>query len=515
MYYEITRVEGAMFQIQSKVCDPLTEGVELLVNSASIKVVPMMKSYRELLVMRSNFSTMTAFGKDNKGGVAILFGMSLCLLLGFGALAIDFARGQSTKDSLQQDLDATLLYVGTQIAKNPDIGDAQAIAQTYLDGLRRQRQAKGAVTLALVQPDATSFQATADAKVTTTLMGIFGVKTLDVQVSSEVQVGQQPVEFALVLDNTLSMQGSKLTALKSAANSLIDAIYQGLNAEQFVKVSVVPFADYVNIGQANRNAPWMSVPNDTTKTENICRDVQQPTLVPGSCRDVTYSYTQDGVPMTGTTQQCDYTYGPPVNQCSDVTTSETWYGCAGSRDYPLNVKDENYAVRVPGVMNTWCPNAITPLSNEKDTAKAAIDAMYATGNTYIPAGLTWGWATLSSQAPFEEAKDTINGQKVRKIMVLMTDGHNTISPTVPYNGYHWNSDTAQANAYTTELCSNAKAAKIEIYTVAFEVTDATVKSILEGCASESGNFHDAADASQLEEAFEQIAADFSPLRLSR
>jgi len=312
-------------------------------------------------------------------------------------------------------------------------------------------------------------------------MGIFGVSMLDVQVASEAQVGQQPVEFALVLDNTLSMEGSKLTALKSAANSLVDAIYQGLNADQFVKVSVVPFAEYVNVGQANRNAAWMSVPIDTSTTTNVCQDVREATVVPGSCHDVSYTYTQDGQQKTATTQQCEYTYGPPVNQCSDVTTTETWNGCAGSRDYPLNVKDENYSERVPGVMNVWCPNAITPMSNQKDTAKAAIDAMYATGNTYIPAGLMWGWATLTSQAPFEEAQDTVNGKSVRKIMVLMTDGFNTISPTLPYNGYHWGYDTAKANEYTTELCTNAKAANIEIYTIAFEVTDETIKSVLQGC----------------------------------
>lgn len=465
--------------------------------------------------MRSKFLPVVAFGKDDKGGIAILFGISLCLLMGFGALAIDFARGQSTKSSLQQDLDATLLYVGSELTRSAQITDAQAMAQTYFDGLRRQRQAIGDVKLVLVQPDATSFQATADAKVPTMLMGIFGVSMLDVQVASEAQVGQQPVEFALVLDNTLSMEGSKLTALKSAANSLVDAIYQGLNADQFVKVSVVPFAEYVNVGQANRNAAWMSVPIDTSTTTNVCQDVREATVVPGSCHDVSYTYTQDGQQKTATTQQCEYTYGPPVNQCSDVTTTETWNGCAGSRDYPLNVKDENYSVRVPGVMNVWCPNAITPMSNQKDTAKAAIDAMYATGNTYIPAGLMWGWATLTSQAPFEEAQDTVNGKSVRKIMVLMTDGFNTISPTLPYNGYHWGYDTAKANEYTTELCTNAKAANIEIYTIAFEVTDETIKSVLQGCASDSGNYHDAADASQLEEAFEKIAADFSPLRLSR
>ena len=141
--------------------------------------------------------------------------------------------------------------------------------------------------------------------------------------------------------------------------------------------------------------------------------------------------------------------------------------------------------------------------------------MSTTGNTYIPAGLMWGWATLSKNAPYDQAEDAINGQKVRKIMVLMTDGFNTLSPTVPHNGSHFGSDTAQSNTYTQELCSNIKAQKVTIYTVAFDVTDANIKSILESCASSPGNYFDASNASELQEAFEKIAADFSPLRLTR
>ncbi len=465
--------------------------------------------------MRSVYSRAMAFAGERSGSVAILFAMSAFVLFGFAALAVDYARGQSSKDSLQQDLDATLLYVGTEVSKQPEGLDPQAMAQSYIEGLRRQKQSLGDVTVQVTQTDATSFHATASAKVPTTMMGVFGKSMLDIEAKSEAQIGQQPVEFALVLDNTLSMDGAKLTSLKSAASALVDAVYQNSNSDQFVKVSVVPFAEYVNVGQAYRGAPWMSVPANTTTTQNICYDAQVPVLVDGSCRDVTYNYTADGKPMTSTYTQCDYTYGPPDMQCSDSTWTNSWNGCAGSRNYPLNVLDQDYATKVPGIMDVSCPTELTPLSNDKATAHAAIDAMYATGDTYIPAGLMWGWAALSKSAPYEEAEDFKNGQKVRKIMVLMTDGFNTLSPTVPYDGTHRGTDTASSNALTTELCTNIKAANIEIYTVAFEVTNDDIKAILQGCASSPGNFYDAANAQALDIAFEQIAADFSPLRLTR
>ena len=463
----------------------------------------------------SKFGTKP-FVDDRSGSIAIVFAVSLAALCGIAGLALDFARGQSVKEAMQQDLDATIMYVGAEFNRKPNGRDVQALAQAYFKGLPRQKHSAQPASISISHPDASTFVAHAHTKLPTALMNLYGYGTMNVNAMSEAQIGQQPVEFALVLDNTLSMDGSKIAALKSAANKLVESVFRGVNADKYVKVSIVPFADYVNIGQSHRNALWMSVPADTSTTQNICRDVQSQTVVPGSCHDVTYNYTQDGVPKVGTYTHCDYTYGPPVNQCSDETTTVEWHGCAGSRDYPWNVKDENYAIKkVPGIMNAWCPNEITPLTNQAATAKTAIDDMFATGNTYIPAGLMWGWTTLSPAAPFDQAEDTKDGKKVRKIMVLMTDGYNTLSPTVPYDGTHSGNDTALANKYTAKLCENIKAQKIEMYTVAFQVNDVAVKSILENCASDGSHFQDAGNESALLPAFEKIAADFSPLRLAR
>lgn len=463
-------------------------------------------------MLKSKF--LNFLGND-RGSVAILFSLSLFVLCGIASLAVDFARAQSTKSALQQDLDSTLLFVGTEFIRNAGAGNPQSVGQTYFDGLRREKQIRAPATVSIEQPDNDSFRGTAKARVTTMLMGLVGLKELQVAVTSETQIGQQPVEFSLVLDNTGSMSGSKIEALKSASNSLIETIFNAPNAAANVKMSVVPFAEYVNVGLSNRNKPWMDVPLDTSETTNECSEVRESTEVPGSCREVTYSYTNDGVSGTGSRTQCDYTYGDPTTQCRDVTRSSTWRGCAGSRNYPLNVRDENYSVRIPGIMNVWCPNEITPLTNDIDVVQSAINNMGASGNTYIPAGLMWGWRTLSPKAPFEEGQDTQNGKRVRKIMVLMTDGSNTRSPTTPYDGAHYGNDTAKANTLTSELCTGIKTAGIEVYTVAFEVDDETVKDILEGCASKSGSYFDAGNEVALHDAFEKIAADFTPLRLTR
>ena len=61
---------------------------------------------------------------------------------------------------------------------------------------------------------------------------------------------------------------------------------------------LVPFAQYVNVGMANRNASWMAVPPDTTTTTIYqCWDTY-PNAVKSNCRMVTYTGYDDGVPYT-------------------------------------------------------------------------------------------------------------------------------------------------------------------------------------------------------------------------
>ncbi len=183
----------------------------------------------------------------------------------------------------------------------------------------------------------------------------------------------------------------------------------------------------------------------------------------------------------------------------------------GSRDYPLNVRDENYGNKaVPAVHNVNCATSMLPLSANKTTVLDKINGLTATGNTYIPAGAMWGWAALSPGEPFNEPTDPKRDTK--RYLVLMTDGENTISPTYPYH----NSGTAStANTLTAEVCTNAKAAGIQIFSIAFQVTTSSVKSLLTNCASSSDRFFDATSSTQLSDAFDAIARQMTNLRLAK
>lgn len=453
-----------------------------------------------------------AFVRDERGGMAVVFATSLTALLLTSGVAIDYARLQDVRSQLQRDLDAAVLGAAT----DPRAGETpQASAQRYFSTNWVDKFGAYTVAVNVARSADNRITGQASVRVPTTLMALAGIEDVLVDAASEVELTGQDVEVSLVLDTTASMAGTKLAALQSAAKSLIDTAYELPDAQDHIRIGLVPFSQYVNVGISNRGASWLTVANDSSIEHTDCRTVT-PVIGTSNCRMETFYSHNDGVPYSYQAEVCDNLYGPETTDCTPWTEVNTWNGCVGSRNNPLDVEDEDYANKVPGLMNTACGAPIAPLTNDTDALKTQIDGLIATGDTYIPAGLMWGWSTLSKEAPFEEAKgygEETAGLPVRKIMVLMTDGANTLYPSYPYHATELSG--AQANTLTDQLCANIKDAGIEIYTVAFEVGDEDVKDRLRSCASSLTKFFDAPTPEDLGAAFRNIAKGFTPLRLAR
>lgn len=465
--------------------------------------------------MRIDLRPARIFCRDNRGGVAIIFSFSILALAMVAGLAIDHARAFSTQQALQQDTDSTLLFIARRQMQEGEGFDAQHAAAAYFKTLNREVFAGAETSIVISQPAPDRFRAHSTSTMRTYLGKLFDVANITVGADSEVVLGPRPVEVALVLDNTASMGGAKLDGLKDASKALVDIAYAQPGADENVRIGIVPFGQYVNIGQANRHAPWVFVPNDSTVTGSEVCYMEKPVIGTSNCHTETRTYMNDGVPVSYEANICDYTYGPEAQVCYTPTTVNTWNGCVGSRNYPLETLDGQYETQIPGVMNAACPSEITGLTNDVGVLKGQVDAMVATGETYLPSGLIWGWRVLSKEAPYAEAmgyNELKKGQKARKILVLMSDGKNTLSPTYPE---HTGTDVALANSLSTEICTNIKAKGIEIFSVAFQVDDASARDVLQGCATSTANYFDAQSVAELETAFAQIASEFNPLRLTR
>ena len=455
---------------------------------------------------------------DRLGATATWFALLALPLAVLILGGVDLGRAMNERARLQDALDAATLMVARSGAQTP-----QAMATVGSQALTPEFNANGgSATItgsSFANGPNNTVVGTAQGRFSTIILGLFipgGQLTLSA--NTTVRRGQPiPVELALVLDTTGSMAGQKITDLKNAAKSLVQKLTVNPNGN--VKIGIVPFAQYVNVGVGYRNQPWISVPADYTQHVTPACSTQTTRT---TCQTQTYSCTQysDGEPYQTTCSRsinCVTTpLNPPVTTCpAPYDVQHKWYGCVGSPiPYPKNVQDSDPSRVYPGFMDITCASALTPLTNVQGQVISAINQLSASGNTYIPAGLAWGFNMLSAAQPLTEAAPydpANNNSNPHKTLVLMTDGFNSVNWN-PANGNHnvavnfaAGQTAVSANAYTTELCNNIKTQKIEVFTIAFQVTDPQIKTILQNCASDGSHYFDAADTAGLNAAFDQIA----------
>lgn len=485
------------------------------------------------------------FLKDRSGSFAVMASLSLIPIMLAMGMAVDYVRLRNAQAHLQELADGAVLASAASrentLDKLRDIAEKQ-----YLANFSDKRS--GAISVRNFTADDNSVRMTLQSSIPMMFMQVIGIRTADVSAVAAADRSIGNLEVALVLDNTWSMSdkdssgGTKLDSLKSAALSLVDEVTK--EGKDSVKISVVPYTDYVNVGISNRNKPWLNVAADYSKapsTPETCTTVTETK----SCKKkplATYSCPKivDGVEKPQTcTETCPPAdvvttpVVPPKTTCvTNKPTYYAWYGCVGSRfEGTLRQSDASPAKPYPGILTTsqLCMTPIVPLTSNKTTVVAAIKAMvFKLGSyepyTYIPAGVVWGLNVLSQSEPFSEgaAYDARN-RAPRKAMVLMTDGENT-RRFVSSNGTHTApSGTAAAiatqlkasNDDTVAICKNAKANGIEIFSVAFMVDDANAKTLLESCATDAEHYFDATDAKKLKESFEKIGQSLRVVRLTQ
>jgi Mg-chelatase subunit ChlD len=446
---------------------------------------------------------------DELGSVSIIATLSLIGLMGMAGLAIDYGRMTSTRQELQTLADAALIAAATSArsSQDPQTAAENSLAANW--AVKRRESTASIVISALPNNE---LEGVASTQLPMTFSRVLGWNRVDISVKASVVFGQSLVEMALVLDTTGSMTGQPLSDLQAATKTLLDNAYAPPGATDKVKVAVVPFAQYVNVGVSNRNKPWMSVPANSSTTSNVC-STTSPIIGTSNCTTKTATGYNDGVPYTYTYQDCTYTYGSPVTTCGPQTSATTWNGCAGSRTHPLDIDAKVASGQpVPGVMNTWCGTEMLRLTKDRSTIDSTISSFTAGGETYIPAGLLWGWRAISPDAPFADGTAYTGAGAAKKAMVLMTDGANTKSPNYPD---HEGSDANKANQLMAETCAAIKAQKITLFTVAFNVTDQAAKDRLSACASSPSQFFDAPSASQLTASFQKIGQTLAALYLKK
>jgi Flp pilus assembly protein TadG len=500
--------------------------------------------------------SLRGFLRDRRGALSPIFGLLVIPLTLSAGMAIDVGRAVSSRNDLQDAVDATALSLAHLPTSTPQ-ATLNADAATWL-GAEAKDNNLGPISANVTGANG-QLTVSASSTVATTITAIAGVTSIPVSASSTVKWGLSHVELALVLDNTGSMSASnKLPTLVSAASSLVDTLSSTAGGDPSdLKISVVPFSMTVNVGSTYQNASWMtgSLPSIygadifTTAGTNRFTLFSQLHQTWGGCvesRPAPYDVQEDA-PTSATPATMFVPYFAPdepdtngfYNSYLADGNSGTWQqrqGATAKYSTAITKTGTNSSTGYAYGPNAGC--ALTPLlrltdnTNHMAEVKSTLNSMVAIGDTNIPMGLMWGWHTLTPNAPFADGA-AYNTQGIMKIVVLLTDGanENTVnsdSDASYYSGdgYSWqnrvsglsssnqNTRNAALDTRMTLLCNNMKAQHIIIYAVRIDVSG-TAPAALKNCATNANDFFDVPNVPDLPGVFANIAGDIGQLRIAQ
>ena len=412
------------------------------------------------------------FQSDERGTIAIIFGLMAFVIFWCIGLAVDGGRAYSANSRIARAVDAASLAGARGMRLSGlDVAETKLLTIKYF---RINYEATGGDWSQIqgtpdvrVDPAKGSVQIIVKAKVPTTFGNFGGIDNIDIGKTSVAVFDSKDLEVSLQLDLTGSMNepsgsgGSKLDALKSATQDFIDILIPDAPTAQKVRIGLAPFDVGVNAGA--------------------------------------YIKAVDGNRASGS--NCTFERISPTYQATD--------------DAPVGTDALKISSDLGG---KGCPTAtVIAMSDDKIMLKNNVKTYKTGGSTAGHLGTAWAyyllspnWATIwpaaSKPTPYKDAGS-------QKIAVLMTDGdYNTIGGK---SGANDTSPEAKASIKAAlDTCAAMKADGIIVYTVGFKLS-ASAKVTMEACASGPGRALLAENGDQLHSAFKEIANQITTLRLTQ
>jgi len=257
----------------------------------------------------------------------------------------------------------------------------------------------------------------------------------------------------LVVDNTYSLRYGDLNRLRDAAKGLVALLGDKAAASNAdVRIGMVPFARYVNVGLDHAGADWIDFAN-----------VRNP----------------DGTEWEG----CVHGYYDERDQ--DIALGDAL--------------EAGYDFKAGGDVAKCIISPVTPLTSDASVLDEAADTMARNsgGSTYIPNGLIWGRRMLEADNPVAPHDEHVGAQKT---VVLFSDGSNKL---------YWVRDDVESDTATTSMCTAMKDENIRIIVVAFKLNSGTdddirAMQVLRNCASSESDLIEIDDSDLLNVAFEDV-----------
>jgi Flp pilus assembly protein TadG len=425
------------------------------------------------------------FWSAQGGNVAMMFGLAAVpLVVAMGGF-VDYSRAYLTHTDMQDALDATALALAGQ-ANLAQMSSKQMsdFAQGYFNANFSDPSAQNVSLTSSYSSLGPSVTVTGNATVPAYFLNLIGIQEMPVQASSITVWGQSRLRVSLVLDNTGSMaDDGKMSALKVAAHNLLSQLQNAASVDGDVYVSIIPFVKDVNVGAGNYNQSW------------VRWDLWD--QVNGRCSSSRYS-TESTCTSHRKTWRVDHT---------------TWNGCVTDRDQDYDTTNTaptagTSATLFPAEQYGNCPQQVNGLTYDWKALNNEIDAMQPNGSTNQAIGLQWGWQSLTA-APFTIPPFDSRYQ-YKQVIILLTDGLNTQDRWYGNGSSH----SSQVDARQETLCSNVKAAGVEVYAVQVDTGGDPTSTLLQDCASDPSMFFLLTSADQIVTTFNSIGTALSDLRIS-
>ncbi len=516
--------------------------------------------------------TPTSSVRRQRGSVTLMFLFSMTSILLSLLAAIDIMRYNLVQSRLQSALDSAVLAAGRNLGNlgdSPSQSSQQAWRQDAIGYLSANMPngylgsnydiSKVEIT---VSGDARAGQQIgmrATAELPLLVAGFLTTKTLPLAAgNTAMRRSRSDLELVMVLDNTGSMdwgdnnnkpsKPNRLDALKSAANTLVDTLFNENIPNSNFSIGLVPFSNTVNVRDANGQMPVRWLKNGSVQPFTNAADWHGCMLEPRSGTGALSSPPQVLSPSAQ----------PFMAYFGTFDYQEVWTGWSSGYSYRLaNFRDT-------GLQNTNCIGSPTTfLTSKSATIKSGISKMTPLGGTVIPAGVLWGWRMLSPawRGAAGWGSPTLPQDRssfLTKAMIIMTDGENggfnskenarfnqygtpDISKlTFNSSGYYTGTQTAvrtadaadgganlppygnlydntasltTLNKLLLDTCKAARGEGIKIWTITFSsgANNPVTQSAMRSCASEA--YYHAPSSADLQTIFKSIAGQLSELRL--
>ena len=451
--------------------------------------------------MKQQFKKVLSYFYNTAGNVAPMFGLMAPLLFAAVGGAIDVSHGYLIKQRLTHALDAATLAA----AASSDDTNVQAKVEQFLD-LNYPMEKIGDVYDIQVYVNGDEITASAKANFNTYFIHLIGINELDVGVDTTVEREVQGIEVVLVLDVTGSM-ADEIDELEASVTMFVNRLCEDSECPEDIKIGYVPFSTAVNVG-----------PYGLGEDEN--GDYYGPAFVNNPTgREFDQGHFDEwhgcvlADPSEDTNSVFEGNWDMYQNNKS-FATSSTFFDYNSYSHYNSGNGKHYYFNYNRNCNRTY----ITPLTNNKTRLLERVD-FYASGWTLGNQGMVWGMRVLLPDFPFEEGAP-YSDNVTKRVIVMMTDGQNTMpGGSSGYSAYGATVDHSYTKSDLddkfSQVCESAKNDHgVNVYTITFsDGVDSYTEQLFEDCASSVSNYYDVDEASDLAEAYDQIAKELANLHI--